>query len=1153
MIRLFLSASLFILTIYSSAQLLQLRKTIIVYSNQCVIFLPDKFVIPSSITLFDIHDKKTISAEYYTYDTLHASIHINELLCNDTISVLISYRCLKLPDTQLIYQHIQNKNESSNNQIDYLYFSKSKIDISNSGELQKWGIITRGIQTGNRSSPSLTSSIDIQLWGTLHNEIEVQAVITDQSIPFQPQGNTQQIHEFDKVFVSLKKNNFFLQAGDLNLSEQKYYFNRYTKKARGLTLSSTIKQSENLFKSDDTATHSYMASVGLSKGRFARNTIQGQEGNQGPYKLKGVNNEIYIMILAGTEKVYLNGQLLVRGEHNDYIIDYNLAELYFTPRCPITWQSRIIVEFQYSEKYYLQPIINTSYQYIDRKFQFNIHTHLEQDAKRQSLSQHLTENDIFLLEQSTTTNGMVLVPGWDTTAFSIDYILYEMIDTLGYDSVFVHSVDQNKILYKVFFSYVGNGLGDYVIEKNIANGRVFKWVAPKNGKQQGEYVPYRVIVAPRKHNVYSFSTTYNLSKNTNISLDLSLSNKDVNTFSQHGHSTGYASRIFINNKFPIFQKDTININSIQQQLYYEFVQSTYEPLEQFRSIEFFRDWNQSITSNNNQQMFGHILSFVRQHNLISSLRTECLIQNIKDKAIRNELFFKEKINNLYLQTTLSYLMSDKDTLSTDFFRQKSSLSVNKKQSQIGIESEQEVNIWKATNNRILEQSFSFYDLSPFIMLQANKNLTLKSWFRYRPTKQAIAQNLTKTSEWFEYGANIRQQQRNHTLQFDYVHRKILYYKPKHKKEQTSLAQIKHTFWTNKQSLESTMFYEISSGNEIKKEISYVEVMPGHGQYEWNDYNGNGIKEIDEFELAKFQDRGQYIRIILPGTEYIRIYPLRYTYTLNFRPERQFPTIDNKILKLLCRFSGEANINFTSKDIDLKPFDLLKPFKSYDETDTTNIFYNSNVMTSLFFNRGHPLFNIRYKFFRTQQKLFLISGSDYSQKHIHEISFFLNLTKSIGIEPTFEQEFSKIFSESSLLRNFSYTTSKYIFYIHYQVGSSSRYSLFISNKQSTSDQFVPPLKAHQYIVGTEVRLNISQATSLISRSVFHLIKYNGPLNHPIAYHTLESMTIGKNFTCNILLHYQISQIFMIFFSMESRFSENNKPIYFGTIQFRAILR
>ncbi|NNC70255.1 MAG: hypothetical protein HKN90_05455, partial [Flavobacteriaceae bacterium] len=221
------------------------------------------------------------------------------------------------------------------------------------------GSLSRGFTIGNNQDAVLNSNLDLQISGYLSDKVQLRASITDTNIPLQEGGFTQRLNEFDRVFIELFSDFWSVKAGDINLVNTTNDFMRFNKKVAGVEVNATLNH-------NDSKTNLY-ASGAIVRGQFARNTIIAQEANQGPYKISGNNVEQLLLIISGSETVFVNGTPLQRGENYDYIIDYNTAEIIFNPTYPVNANMRIIVEYQFSDRNYTRFVTYDGAEYESEK------------------------------------------------------------------------------------------------------------------------------------------------------------------------------------------------------------------------------------------------------------------------------------------------------------------------------------------------------------------------------------------------------------------------------------------------------------------------------------------------------------------------------------------------------------------------------------------------------------------------------------------------------------------------------------------------------------------------------------------------------------------------------------------------------------------
>ena len=733
--------------------------------------------------------------------------------------------------------------------------AKNFDNLFSDAMLNSYGSISRGVSVGNNQDMIVNSNMNLQLSGKLSEDVEILANITDQNIPVQPEGNTAQLKEFDKVFIQLKyKDISTILAGDIVAETPNAYFMKFTKKGQGLQ---NINKFQWTDKKIDTAKMQVSLTAAMAKGVFVKQELVAIEGNQGPYQLRGKNNETFITVLAGSESVYIDEVLLQRGETEDYVINYNSGEITFTSKQLITKDKRIVVMFEYTDQNYLRSIVHFNTELNYKKWTFHFNFYNEQDHKNQTNSLDLTDDQKRFLSQIGNHTDRAFVYNMTPVDYQTNEVLYRLADTtingFFYDSIFVHCTDADSALYRVGFSLVGENNGDYILTQSTINGRVYAWVAPIGGVRQGNYAPIELLPTPQKTQMYSIYADYQINKNTFLGIETALSNKDINTFSalDDKNNIGFALKTWINNTIFLGKKDSSDAWKMKTSGFYETKTKTFSYIEDYKDLDFSRNYNLNDTLRQKEEhYFGLQMDFLQKQDFHIGFSAQAdIIPSGKYWANQDALWTYIHKNGFHVQIDASLLNNQQKNYQTMFAKHKEMFSKDFKYLTIGVENEMEVNLYQTLLSKaIMGESFAFEQVNVFIKNSPIIDEKYAYGFNclFRMDANGHDSILGTNSRAWQLNTNFDfLNNTNHQLRFNASYRYLNYQDSIG--ENTLLTNLSYQARWLKNTIVLGLFYEIGSGMEQKQAYSYLRVADGQGVYQWIDYNGNGIEELNEFE------------------------------------------------------------------------------------------------------------------------------------------------------------------------------------------------------------------------------------------------------------------------------------------------------------------
>ena len=1016
-------------------------------------------------------------------------------------------------------------------------------------EVNKRGSISRGITLGNNQDLVVNSNLNLQLTGKISDDLRIVAAISDNNIPIQPDGSAQQISEFDRVYIQIFNESLSLLAGDFDVAGSPGHFLRFYKKGKGVLFSGNFN-----LNNEKTVSLRTTVSGSISKGLVCRNSFTGKESVQGPYKLRGTNNEQYIIVLAGSERVYIDGRQLSRGLENDYVIDYNNAEITFTPNQIITKDRRIIVEFEYSEKSYARFLLYNSNEFFTGKSNFWINAYSEQDDKNQTLQQDLSSEDKEILAGIGDELNEAIVPRIDSVGFNSSEVLYKKVDSviLGnvYEDVFVYSTHPDSACYRLGFSFVGAGNGNYINVKSSANGKVYRWIEPINGLPGGDYEPVVLLVTPKKKQVISMGGRTALTPYSSAFFEASLTNNNLNTFSNldNEDNVGYAMKGGIIQD--ILTKDTSDLR-LRFSGIYQFLNRYFDPVERFRPVEFERDWNLiNDYPGNNEHMADIKIDFSSRDDIYAGFRTEYLNRGSIYKGLRNTLQGTAQLYGFTFDFNGNLMNSNDSTLSTRFLRQKALLSRQIRSVIIGIREESEQNLW--TNNltdTIQANSFRYFQYDMFLSSpDTSKNgflLNYRTRKDYLPMQNDI--RLANTGRDFNFGFRLGKNP-NNRLKTSLIYRSLEINDTSLSEvdaDQSLIGRLDHSLAVLKGGITSTTYYEIGSGLEAKKEFTYLEVTPGQGVYAWTDYNGNSVEELDEFEIAGFQDQAKYIRVSTPSEAFINVYTNQFNQSFQIQPSR-FWRNQEGIRKLISLLSDQFAYRIDKKNSDKDLSRNINPFIT-QINDPGLISLATSIRNNFSLNKSGQKFGMDYIFQKNMSRNLLANGFDTRSLLSHGTRIRWSTVKSFTFINQTDAGSKNFESEYFASRNYDIGFITNDLSIQFQPGILFR--IIMDYKISDEKNRLATEHSTKHDISLETTYNILNKGTMTGKLNFIHIYYNENPYTPVAYEMLQGLQPGNNGIWSLSLVRTLTGGLELNVEYTGRVSENQSVIHYGGIQVR----
>lgn len=467
------------------------------------------------------------------------------------------------------------------------------------GQLRIEGSKTVSVQSGTNRDATVDQGLNLSISGPLTEGIQVRAEISDDNLPITPEGNTEELRDLDQVRIELFGRRGRAVVGDFRVDRPIGAFVPFERKLQGFDLLGRDRRG--------------LASVFGGAPRGSRIEIEffGREAVQGPYEIVDGRRLDQSVIVAGSERVFVDGRPMVRGADRDYTIDYIRGTVTFTSRRPIDANSRIAVDFELSDSAYRRNVFSAGVDSVRfGPVRFGAAFLRDGEDRNRPRDQALSAEEIELLQAAGDDPSLAISAGvTGTLPGEGDYV--ERF-TSGGERYFV-AADTTGGDFDVNFRYVGPGQGEYTLDGATATG-ILNFIY--RGTGLGDYTVGRQLALPTLTDAAVLHVGVGGGpERAHLSAEIDVTEHDANRFSELDDANNAGSAWRISARTPSLFGDPDTGTGVRLEGRAERIEDRFFELGRIRAPFFYEAFNlQGETRDVDEEFFeaGTVAEFERR-------------------------------------------------------------------------------------------------------------------------------------------------------------------------------------------------------------------------------------------------------------------------------------------------------------------------------------------------------------------------------------------------------------------------------------------------------------------------------------------------------------------------------------------------------------